>query len=819
MNYNDDVLLTTNSAQQSYGIIFDVQTTSNSGVVQITSVEFYTPLTNATVGYEIMTKRGSWHGFEGKERVFTKIASGNITIPPNRLNEEEGRERERRELQNNNGFGIGFGNGINTAATSQNQNAQQQQNNNEDAEIQNGLIRIPPSQFTPINLNGNGDRHSLYITLTTKDLIYARSSTTQSSTSQQQQSIQSITSIEQITQNPTFDTIKLLETEELIVYEGAAVMIHPFNYANQRIYYRKPRGFVGRIWYNRMPCEEIEIVVVGEEDDGVNGTTNATDLNLESIAEENDGGRTRRGGGGRRKRELTTTQVTNWKDCIPISQEEEEMTSLNEMPPLFLGTPQKNQASNNNKNNDFNGTAPTASPTILNVPTIYTMKVNLIITLHNVNSSTIYLATGQSINRILNNQEQNEYERTTIDFYESQELLEVNEVELYGCKIHYQQIFNAPESLENYDGSLRRRRRLQDVGGQEGAAGFGNTVGIQQESTNSISENAAVSEEEPVLDSTAVGLENNGNANGPANNNETTTNETSTTVESESRPPPPNIILPGQSSKVKEEEEFEQTETSLEITLIISVLYSPLPLQITQDLLQTLLTNNEMSYISILKSNPILSTYFSTLDALPSVIVVDELTEPPTLQPSNAPTPYVTTEDDIVREPMSTTQVVIVISLLLYFVALCCGFVYVRRARRVMRVQRAKAFLSDGGVGGANGHATAYIPHDMVYEEENKNDDKKKKKKSAPRRKSSFMQSMVGKKRRGSKVSNSAEDDEEMMGLRQEQYKYHSDDDDESNSKDDEDDNEEGDRSLSSMEDSYYSEEESYSEESEESDE
>ena len=144
MNYNDDVLLTTNSAQQSYGIIFDVQTTSNSGVVQITSVEFYTPLTNATVGYEIMTKRGSWHGFEGKERVFTKIASGNITIPPNRLNEEEGRERERRELQNNNGFGIGFGNGINTAATSQNQNAQQkQQNINEDAEAPKVTVKCP----------------------------------------------------------------------------------------------------------------------------------------------------------------------------------------------------------------------------------------------------------------------------------------------------------------------------------------------------------------------------------------------------------------------------------------------------------------------------------------------------------------------------------------------------------------------------------------------------------------------------------------------------------------------------------------------------
>ena len=79
---------------------------------------------------------------------------------------------------------------------------------------------------------------------------------------------------------------------------------------------------------------------------------------------------------------------------------------------------------------------------------------------------------------------------------------------------------------------------------------------------------------------------------------------------------------------------------SLEVTLVIYILYSPLPLLITQELLQTLILGNKTLLISSLRNNTILSSYFRNLDSIPSVLLVDNVTDAPTMSPTLSPTVY-----------------------------------------------------------------------------------------------------------------------------------------------------------------------------------
>lgn len=758
----------TGGSQQSYGIIFDIQTQQYSGAVQVQSIEFYIPPiitiiqseggpSNYTaqeynIAYEIYSKSGTWHGFEGKERAFTKVSHGNITIIPtatatnNSDNNNDRRKRRFMQSESNGFSGFGVGSASNT---------QQQSSDDNNFIIQStegGLIRIPPTQFTPINMNGGGARYSMYIILSSRDLLYARSSSSSSngdeSIESKEEEEQSITSIAQINAGPKLDTVKLVETEDIIVYEGAAVMISPFSNANQRIYYRKPRGFVGRIWYHRKPCEDIVALIVNDSDN-ITTTSNNNDDDDELTEQSNGNTRERR---RRRRRELT--EVVNWKDCIETNDVDLKLMPLKDMPQLFL--PSNSNQNNNGANipTNLNGTPPTLSPTISHAPTINTMKVNLILTLHNVNAATYDYGTGTSINRVLSSTEQEEFESTTINFYDSQELLEINEVELYGCNVHYQQIFEPPESSSSSSGSDdnfvdgnnnglgRRIRSLQQVppldnNNAPGSSFEGSTV-------------AVVPEEATPINGTEAFL----------NSTNTTANATSIV---EGPPVPPPSPPPT---------EWQLSATTLEVTLVVSVLYSQLPHQITQELLLTLLIHNEMEYISLLKSNPILSTYFSPLDSMPLVIAVEEITEPPTISPSAASTPNNSTLDDVKYE-MSTPMLIAIIALLSYALLACCSMLHVKRARQKMRMERAKRFVSENGLGGAGAaSATAYIGHGMTYEDDDTKSSRTKMRKKGTRYMSSRLMKGMSFKRRSSKLSSFDEDeddhvdkDEEMIGL------------------------------------------------------
>jgi len=253
--------------------------------------------------------------------------------------------------------------------------------------------------------------------------------------------------------------------------------------------------------------------------------------------------------------------------------------------------------------------------------------------------------------------------------------------------------------------------------------------------------------------------------------------------------------------------EFIPTSTSLEVTLVISILYTTLPNQITSELLSTILLQNKDEYMRIIKDNPTLSNYFNTLDEIPSVITVDTITEPPTLQPSNAPTVYVMTNSDVIKEPLSTSMTIGIIIALLYTVLACCSMLYVKRARRLMRIERSKRMIANSGVGGAGGSATAFIGHDMIYEEERKDTNVSSKRRSSIRRGSSFMKSIVGGagRRRSSKLSI---DSDEMIGLNSSGVPLTESDSHDDDDNDDDDNDEESEAGVSSMAESEYSEEE-----------
>jgi len=782
-------------------------TTKNSGVIQIQSLEFYiipnldelesqamnNSSTNSTtasgidnnreneeeykIQYEIYTKVGTWHGFEGRERSFSKVSSGNITVLPS---EQQG-DAEKRRIDGKRllqgGFATGFGVGTSSSSSTTTETEEELT-----ISRKGGLIRIPSTQFTPININGDETRQSIYITLSSRSLLYSRSSTT---TSQ----IQSITSISQISSNSKEskgDTIPLISEEELTIYTGASIMIYPYNKANQRIYYKKPREFVGRLWYHRKPCLDI----VDEEKENI-----FQESSLEEI--EVDIGIDNR---ARRERELGN--VINWKNCIESTDTKDvELPPLEDMPPFFLSSSTSTSSGQTNialPNN--NGTSPTAIPTTSSKPTITTSKVNLIITLHNVQASTIDIATGKQVYRTLNTPEQDEFEKVTLELYDDKEILDMNEIELYGCNVYYQQILEPPSSLMSYD-----------IEEEEG----GGSGGGSRKSRNRLLRRNLQS---PGL-SIAESYEGRGNTSRPEDEfnlplNTTTFVDPNNSTFEESTPQfvDPNAVVPTEPPIAPPPtppptNEFIPTSTSLEVTLVISILYTTLPQQITSELLSTILLQNKDEYMRIIKENPILSNYFNTLDEIPSVVTVDTITEPPTLQPSNVPTVYVMTNSDKVSEPLSTSMTIGIIIALLYTVLACCSMLYVKRARRLMRIERSKRMIANSGVGGAGGSATAFIGHDMFYEEERKDNNVSTKRRSSIRRGSSFMKSIVGGgRRRSSKMSI---DSDEMIGLNSSgvpltESDSHDDDDNDEESYEEE----ESEAGVSSMAESEYSEEE-----------
>lgn len=354
----------------------------------------------------------------------------------------------------------------------------------------------------------------------------------------------------------------------------------------------------------RRPCKELPVTITNEEDG--------------STSEE-------------------LQDVTRWADCVGL-RPPGIMPTVQAMPSSLLwngGSLIDDDGVGVGGGNWTNGTAPTTNPTISAMPTIDTMKVNLILKLQNPASS-----------EIMSSEQMAAFEETSIEFFEGQHLLELNEVELYGAKVWYQQML-----VEENEEELEQRL-LQDA-----------------------TTNGAVSP-------------NNNEATANTNSAESTNANTKTVEE-------PFII-------------------SLEVTLVFSVLYSPLPQQITQDLLQTLLINNVDDFTELIKRNPTLNPNFKTIDGIPSILAVEKVTLPPTLQPTDMPTIPISVLASEEPTPIPTWIYTVTIFGLFYTLLIIASFCYVKRFRERMQIERDQNV--DGRTGG--GSANVRVGHGMRYESE-----------------------------------------------------------------------------------------------------
>ncbi|KAL3777780.1 hypothetical protein HJC23_008897 [Cyclotella cryptica] len=223
----------------SHGVIFDVETASDSTVLRITHVEFYSSHSSSNGGdgapdgnesdessaldgvaividYQVYMKEGTWHDAES-EREYQLVSSGNMTL--------EQVDASNNDIINNNNGSSSHEESIN--------------------ELGYTRHRIPLT--TKIKLNGNGTRYSLYVGLSERVMLYQRPSANFGNTT-------SSTALTTESSDDSQDYIPLLQTNDMTIYFGAATMIYPLSKANHPVFYRQPRGFVGRIWYERDAC-------------------------------------------------------------------------------------------------------------------------------------------------------------------------------------------------------------------------------------------------------------------------------------------------------------------------------------------------------------------------------------------------------------------------------------------------------------------------------------------------------------------------------------------------------------------------------------
>ncbi|KAL7520436.1 hypothetical protein ACHAWX_005163 [Stephanocyclus meneghinianus] len=227
-----DTLLSSSRIDDDFsnGVVFDVETASDSSVLRITHLEFYSSrihyadgdadreesgASNAiddvavAVDYQVYTKEGTWLDALG-DREYQLLSTGTMTLHQTNLDDNS----------NNNGS-----------------------NNHNHKETLHNYTRHRIPLTNKIKLNGNGTRYSLYFGLSERILLHQRPlAISDNATPTKENS------------DHTPDHIPLLQTNDMNIYYGAATMIYPLAKATHPVFYRETRGFVGRIWYERDAC-------------------------------------------------------------------------------------------------------------------------------------------------------------------------------------------------------------------------------------------------------------------------------------------------------------------------------------------------------------------------------------------------------------------------------------------------------------------------------------------------------------------------------------------------------------------------------------
>ncbi|KAL7471902.1 hypothetical protein ACHAXS_012218 [Conticribra weissflogii] len=198
---NDDPEKWWEGTSRSYGILFRVRTTSDADAVRILGMDIYAASSSPDeeLHYEIWTKEGTWEGYEGNAAAFEKIAEGNVVSKGECSNESAA-------------------NGTTTTCE---------------------FTRLPWEEFAPVSLAGGGGSRSFYVTLPSGRLVYGRRGAENEASGAAAAAV-----------------MERYSTPELEIYEGAGVLRYPLEEATDRtLDYRSPRSFLGRIYYDRMPCE------------------------------------------------------------------------------------------------------------------------------------------------------------------------------------------------------------------------------------------------------------------------------------------------------------------------------------------------------------------------------------------------------------------------------------------------------------------------------------------------------------------------------------------------------------------------------------
>ena len=329
--------------------------------------------------------------------------------------------------------------------------------NGQQSRLGEKLIATTISNFDPIQIDGGGtDRRAIYVTLSKRNMLYQRSS--------EPMETEAISSIEEVeTQSVTEDTIILASTDHLVVYEGAAVMAYPFKEAKESIFYRIPRGFVGRIEYDREPCELVPVM-------DASGNVTGEVMSVQKWDECTEGTKAPR----------PTVNPTIWvKPTGLMSPPPTKMPTEKPVPaaltpnePVIVGVPTTSPI-----------LSPTASPSISIPPTIFIMKSYLIITFNNIRQG-----------RVMDAREQNSFEKSIVSFLNRQGAVKANEVDIQGANIWYQQTYTTEEREQAQKGKKKRPSSRSNNNNGDGRV-------LQEGGSSETTAAEAASEESSISDS------------------------------------------------------------------------------------------------------------------------------------------------------------------------------------------------------------------------------------------------------------------------------------------------------------------------------
>eukprot|EP00956_Cyclotella_meneghiniana_P039553 scaffold173953_cov60-Cyclotella_meneghiniana.AAC.1 len=364
---------------RSHGVVFDIRTSPSSQLLAITDIELYTfnnndeSLSNDGIGtivdYQIYAKEGTWH--DASLRDYSPVSSGNLTF----------------NSENNVVDSIG--------------------------DLQSQLLyskhRISLDD-NAIRLNGNDTLYSLYIGLSQRILPFQHPDEASSNTNNNKYIYQQ-----------GRDYIPLITTKHMTIYTGAATMIYPLSKLNHPVYYRKPRGFLGRIWY-----EWKDLCSLGSK------------------------------------------TIVHWDECDTMyngigDQEREEEIAYGEVYYGGIASDATSVVTSVGDGSDENGSAGgggDTSSSSSSSPSTDGNQVYLVITFGEAPQPQ---KNNNNNSNIMNEAAQSSFERVLMEFYSNQDVLAMNDVDLYSVEVWLQQFLSLETMIGGKRERDRQRRRLQAV--------------------------------------------------------------------------------------------------------------------------------------------------------------------------------------------------------------------------------------------------------------------------------------------------------------------------------------------------------------------